>query len=951
MNSGRWQRTKELLDQVLQLEASHRANFLDHACADDSELRREVESLLASHEQAGTAFLAEPAADLSARPQPRPQPLQGRRIGVYQVVEEIGRGGMGEVYRAVRADGQYTKEVAIKLVRGGLDSRSVQERFLNERQILASLDHPNIARLLDGGTTDDGVPYLVMELIDGKPVDQYCDGQRLGITQRMQLFRQICAAVQFAHQRLVIHRDIKPSNILVTKEGVPKLLDFGIAKLVEPQQGTQITMTQAMTPEYASPEQIKGESITTATDVYSLGVVLYQLLTGHSPYPGDTSSPLKLARAVCDTDPKPPSAMIAAGEADDGNQAQADTPSLASRLGEKGETKLHRRLAGDVDNIVLMALRKEPARRYASVEQFTEDIRRHLEGLPVLATKGSWSYRARKFVVRNKAAAAGTAAAILALAVGLALALREAKIARQQAEIARVQKARAEKRFDDVRQLSDSLIFEVHDAIQNLPGATPARKLLLDRALEYLDSVSKDAAGDPDLQRELAWGYQRIAVVQGNNSESNLGDPDAAIASDRKSLALFEAVAKANPDNTIDQLNVAMMHRILSFSSLGTAAGRDDLKQAMDITEWLLRRDPGNPKIISERSIEYQNLGFSHDAMGDRPGGLDAYRKYYEMRREILRTTPQYHGIRRSVGVSTVLLGSALARMGSRDEALKLVEEGIGFLESEPKGRDEINTRRDVAIARQTRTDILLMNGNAAGALASYREIGNVLGPMAKADPANSMLQFDMAGVAYNEGRALALLGNYRGAIESLQRAREIYEKPEAPKGAPGESVRGNSDVYIWIGDAYALQADHRRAIEFYQMATALLEKNKTPEPHDDDLCEQATALIKMAYSQLRLGEAKEAASTFQKSIVNLHGATAVKQQDVPALYEIAQAQSGAAEALTAQARNVSGEEQSGLLKLASEYRRQSAETWSHVPNPSRISPNGFLVEPPRPPR
>ena len=303
MKAEQWPRIKELLDQSIALDPSERAAFLDRACSSEAEVRREVESLLASHDEAGTAFLKKPAIDLNREAPER----AGRRIGAYQLIQQIGQGGMGEVYRAMRADGQYTKEVAVKLIRGGFDSASIQERFRNERQILASLDHPNIARLLDGGTTEDGVPYLVMELIEGIPIDAYCDDHDLDVTERLRLFTQVCAAVQFAHQRLVIHRDIKPGNILVTADGVPKLLDFGIAKILDPTSGAEATMARPMTPEYASPEQIRGEPITTASDVYSLGVVLYRLLTGRSPYPANTRAPHEFARAICEHEPLRPS--------------------------------------------------------------------------------------------------------------------------------------------------------------------------------------------------------------------------------------------------------------------------------------------------------------------------------------------------------------------------------------------------------------------------------------------------------------------------------------------------------------------------------------------------------------------------------------------------------------------------------------------------------------------
>src|SRR6267378_5734291 len=548
MNAERWQRVKQLLEEAIALDAVERSSFLDRACDTDAGLRREVDSLLSSHEKAGTGFLKTPMVDLKVAVAAAPA-RTGLRIGVYQIVEQIGHGGMGEVYRSVRADGQYTKEVAIKLVRGGFDSEFVQERFRNERQILASLDHPNIARLLDGGTTEDRVPYLVMELIKGTRIDSYCDEHKLSITERLQLFRQACAAVQYAHQRLVIHRDIKPSNILVTKEGVPKLLDFGIAKILDPAgAAAETTIARPMTPEYASPEQIRGEPITTASDVYSLGVVLYQLLTGRSPYPGETRSAHELVRAVCDTEPgRPSTAVLKSQTVRTGDQVEQVPADQISSSREGSPAKLHRRLAGDLDNILLMALRKEPQRRYPSVEQFAEDIRRHLEALPVMAAKGSWRYRAQKFVTRHKASVAATAVALIALVVGVGLTVREARIARQQAEIAKAERGRAEKRFNDVRKLANSLIFEIHDSIQGLPGATPSRKLLLDRAVEYLDKLSQDASGDVDLQRELAWGYQRLAAVQGDTSQSNLGQVGAATASNRKALEMFETVAKMNP--------------------------------------------------------------------------------------------------------------------------------------------------------------------------------------------------------------------------------------------------------------------------------------------------------------------------------------------------------------------------------------------------------------------
>jgi serine/threonine protein kinase len=311
MTRERWQQIRRVFDEAVLLPTRERSIHLDKVCAGDAELRREVDSLLDSHDTAESLFLNVPAVNLKAGGDGVPSPSRaGRRIGAYDIFEEIGHGGMGEVYRAVRADGQFTKEVAVKLVRLGYNTKSILERFRHERQILAGLDHPNIARLLDGGTTDDGVPYLVMELVNGTPIDRYCDDCELNVTERLCLFLHVCSAVQYAHQRLVIHRDIKPGNILVTADGVPKLLDFGIAKILDPAASSETTLAHPMTPEYASPEQIRGEPITTATDVYSLGVVLYQLLTGRSPYPHDTHAPHEFARAICELEPERPSLAI-----------------------------------------------------------------------------------------------------------------------------------------------------------------------------------------------------------------------------------------------------------------------------------------------------------------------------------------------------------------------------------------------------------------------------------------------------------------------------------------------------------------------------------------------------------------------------------------------------------------------------------------------------------------
>ena len=445
MELDRWQQIEDLFQATLDCERARRDSLLDEACAGDRSLRDEIESLLAAYEKSGFTDAPAFADGLRLIEKNHTDILIGRRIGPYKVIREIGRGGMGTVYLAARADDAFQKFVAIKIVRRGLDTDDIIERFRNERQILATLDHPNITRLLDGGTTDDGLPYFVMEYIEGEPIDLYCDERKLTITERLNLFQGVCAALRYAHQNLVIHRDIKPGNVLVTREGVPRLLDFGIAKLLsavtEPQMKTLVGL-RPLTPEYASPEQVRGEAMTTSSDVYSMGVLLYLLLTGHRCY-RRASSAAEIERAICEEEPEKPSLVVMREEAGlEDNEARI-TPDSVSRTREGTPDKLRRRLEGDLDNLVLTALRKEPQRRYVSAEQFSEDIRRHLANLPVMARPDTRGYRTAKFIQRNKAWVAMVALTFLSLTGGIAISLWQTHVARKQRDLARVEHAKA----------------------------------------------------------------------------------------------------------------------------------------------------------------------------------------------------------------------------------------------------------------------------------------------------------------------------------------------------------------------------------------------------------------------------------------------------------------------------------------------------------------------------
>ena len=597
-------RAKTIFLDALERPEAERNAFVSGSCGGDTELEREVAALLESESQApGFLHGLLPASIRDASAPGEAGAIPGTRVGPWTIVREIGHGGMGMVYLAERADHEYRGRVALKVVRRGMDTDFILQRFRSERQILASLSHPNIGRLLDGGTTADGRPYFAMEYIEGEDLIAWCRARRVGLSERVALFQTVCAAVQYAHRNLVVHRDIKPSNILVTPEGVPKLLDFGLAKVLDARESGDtsyltIAGISAFTPEYASPEQVRLQTITTASDIFSLGVVLYELLTDVHPFRRKDRTPADIARAVCETQPEPPSRAVI--------EAEGATGSKRARL-----------LAGDLDTIILMALRKEPERRYASAEKLSEDLQRHFDGRPVLARKDTLPYRTGKFVRRHRlgVAAASLVAASLVAGAGVAL---------WQAGRARASEAIARRRFEDVRSLAKTVLFELHDAIRDLPGATPARALLLRRALEYLDALSTEPGDDRGLLRELAQAYVRVGDVQGNPYESNLGDTAGARKSYEKAVAILEKLAGSPRSEDADRL--ALSGAYLTYGGFLTAvgdasAGTELAGKAVAIREALFQALPEDRQRAVDLALAYQVRGFSLNAHLAVPGG------------------------------------------------------------------------------------------------------------------------------------------------------------------------------------------------------------------------------------------------------------------------------------------------------------------------------------------
>jgi serine/threonine-protein kinase len=672
MTPERWARVKTVFDQVCDLDTARRAALLHSACGDDAELRTEVESLLASSREA-PAMLDVPAiqtfGDLpTARPDER---RIGQRVGAYRLTDVVASGGMGTVYLAERADEQFEKRVAVKLIRHGMADEQSLRRFRNERQTLASLDHPNIARLLDGGVTSDGLPFLVMEYVEGLPIERYCDARRLSTVQRMRLFLTVCSAVQYAHQSLIVHRDIKPNNILVTGDGVPKLLDFGIAKVLdderEPLEEGTVGEHRMLTPEYASPEQIRNEPITTATDVYSLGVVLYVLLTGHRPYRLRSRSLYEVQRAVCEQEPVYPSLAVSHTvevTATDGT-TRTITPEMVSATREGEPGRLRRRLVGDVDAIVMRAMHKDSRRRYPSAQQVADDIERYLSGLPVHARRGNVAYYTRKYI-RRHAVSVLTAGAVAASLIGGIIGTSwQARVAADQRDLAIEARKRAQRETASAlveTQKSERVI----TFLQKMLSAANPREFGPDaRVRDVLDQASthvlEEFGNDPEVESAIhaTLGQTYIGLGEYDRAEPHLrraleiqqeihrgdhadvargearlgvlyyqrGQYEAALERTGRAVAMARRVyGEQHPEIATALNNLGVIQR--NLGQLDEAG--ESLRAALAMRRSLYERD--NPEIAETLN----NLGNLLRTLGDMDEAAACVRESLDIRREAL---------------------------------------------------------------------------------------------------------------------------------------------------------------------------------------------------------------------------------------------------------------------------------------------------------------------------
>jgi serine/threonine-protein kinase len=597
VDSGRWQQVEELFHAALERPGDERTAFVERSCGGDAELRAEVESLLAASPAADERIGGAVAEALELA---LDGGLEGQELGPYRLTRKIGEGGLATVYLAERADRQYRMQVAVKVVKHGMATADILRRLRQERQILASLQHPNIAQLLDGGTTGEGRPYFVMEYIDGEPVDVHCDRRRLTVRERLGLFRTVCSAVHHAHQNLVIHRDIKPSNVLVSADGVPKLLDFGIAKLLRPEDAQEtvartVTGLRLLTPEYASPEQVRGEPLTTATDQYSLGVLLYRLLTGRPPYRLESGRPQEVERVICGEDPPRPSTVV--------------------RGGRSGA----RRLAGDLDNIVLTALRKEPGRRYASVQQLSEDLARHLDSRPVTARRDTFAYRTGKFVRRHRVSVVA-AAALLAVLLGGIVATTRATLT------ANAQRQRAERHLAESRQVTRFLIelFEISDPGEAQGNQVTAREILDEGAARIAFELADQPLLRAELMSTMGRVYQNLGLLAKarelleealDERRRNLGEADPQVA-----VSLGE-VADVVSDEGDDAAARELLEQALSVQRRQLGEEHADVATTLDLLAGVVRHQG---EVERAEELYREALAMRRKLLGeDHPDTLD----------------------------------------------------------------------------------------------------------------------------------------------------------------------------------------------------------------------------------------------------------------------------------------------------------------------------------------
>jgi serine/threonine protein kinase/tetratricopeptide (TPR) repeat protein len=870
MDAERRKKAEALFHEAFELPLERRAEFLRERCGADTALWAEVEALLACSEAEIEDFMGTPSFEPAAPDDPlatstsvggaAAPPDVPARIGPFRCIRALGRGGMGSVILAVQEDQQFKRRVALKLLRRGMDTADILRRFALERQVLGALNHPNIARLLDAGQTADGRPYFVMEYIEGRPIDEYCDAENLPVDDRLTLFRKVCSAVHTAHQNLVVHRDLKPGNILVTAQGEPKLLDFGIAKLLNPDlfQVTALTGPELrlMTPEYASPEQVQGQPISITSDVYSLGVLLYELLSGHRPYRLATRMQQEVVRVICETDPEPPSNAV--NRVEDVTRRNGTTlhvtPQSVAKTRGGAPQKLRRRLSGDLDNIVLKAMQKLPRRRYASAEQMAEDLQRHLDGLPVLARPDSKLYRLRKFVRRNRIGVGAAVAIFLALILGVSGTTWQWRVADQQRRRADDNAAAAERRAEQFGRLVDAFVAELQGELRKVEGATAARKVLATTALQAAERLQQEGGDDRAVQHKLAEVCLLAGDVLGGLRSGNEGAAGEALESYARAHALLRELVDRSPDDRDLKVSLAK-----SFVRMGDISARlsqaaeslryyqeavntirgccrpgsedtplvralgsalDDCadqllvlrridealaccREAQSIRETLLAASPQDPKLLRSVSISHNRLGKLYEDAGNLPAALEERLAARAIRRRLLGVEASGQS-KFDLIIAQKDVGEMLRQLARFDEATVELEEALARARDHQQA-DPADTRALLALVR-----VELARG------ALHRDVNE---PAPAKELCASALQHSLAAAGAGR-RSLDQAYYVAKSYEGLAKACRMTE-PSASLEHYREAVRVYGEVLqsdagnLFIkGEQASLAADYAAALE-----------------------------------------------------------------------------------------------------------------------------------------
>ncbi len=792
MTPEQWRRVGELFHEALDRTPGERASFAHQACAGDPEVQRELLSLLDNDRAAGgfverqvkSAVLSLFDADVT----------QARidRIGAYKILKELGRGGMGTVYLAERDDAQYQSKVAIKLVRPGMDTGIILHRFRRERQTLARLQHPHIARLLDGGTTNDGLPYIVMEYIPGLPISEYVKVHDLGILERLRLFLDVCSAVEYAHQHFVVHRDIKPGNILVSDSGTVKLLDFGICKLLhsEPLPETATGTLRMLTPDYASPEQVRGDPVTIASDIYSLAAVLYELLTGYKPHRFENRTPKAVEQGICDHD--------------------VIRPSLVP------DKALARRLKGDLDNILMLALQKDPQRRYASVERFSEDIRRYLAHQPVRARPDTLRYRVRKFARREGKMLVAGAVVMGCLLAGALASWHEARI--------------AEANLREARRLANVFVFDVHDAVRDLPGSTRARQLIVETGLRFLDGLAGNSRRDWALKAELATAYQRIGDVQGNVLGANLGNTRAALESYGKAAALLDAILIHDPGNRnaqLDRLKVGQRIGAVYIYTEHSEHALASFREAEKMGEDLAARNPGDEQIAATLAEVYAASGHALWHSGEFSSSLDESSKAVALASRLSAASPKDRHLQQILAGAYSDIGMDQTRLGQLNEGLQQYRQALAILEELARQEPANVSYQQLLMSTYSHRGDTLGNpnwrslGDAAGALEAYRQMLTVARRLHETDPANQQAVSDYA-IALTRVAAVLPDQDSTERLSMLQESLKLLREIEQVNPQNMDNHWDMSHGYLLLGNALVQAKDRAAGIRAYQESVSL---------------------------------------------------------------------------------------------------------------------------------